>query len=94
MNFNTFAGRNDNVHGDEGYRDYLGPEAIDVIDVVLAIEAETGTHDGTHYYHWCKRVAESDEIIEIIKKIVKNRHNPAFAELINDVEAAIEGWLP
>ena len=94
MNFNTWPGRNDHIHGDEHYRDHLGAEAIDYIDVLHAIEASTGTHDGMHYYHWCQRIAESDEMTEIIKHIVKNRKNPAFAELINNVELAIEGWLP
>jgi hypothetical protein len=94
MHISHESGRNDNVHGDEQYRDYLGPEAIDYIDVLLAIDAGTGTHDGMHYYHWCQRIAESDEMTEIIKHIVKNRKNPAFAELINNIELAIEGWLP
>ncbi len=94
MHISHESGRYDHLHGDEEYRDYLGPEAIDYIDVLLAIEAETGTHDGMHYYHWCTRIAESDEMTEIIKHIVKNRKNPAFAELINNVELAIEGWLP
>jgi len=91
MNFNTFEGRNDHIHGDEGYRD---AEAIDVIDVLFAIDAETGTADGRHHYYWCQRIAESDEMTDIIKHIVKNRHKPEFAELINLVELGIEGWLP
>lgn len=94
MRVHENTGRNDHIHGDEEYREHLGAESVDVIDVILAIDAETGTHDNMHYYHWCRRVAESDEIIDIIKRIVKNRRNPAYAELINDVEAAIEGWLP
>jgi hypothetical protein len=94
MNFNTFPGRNDHIHGDEDYRDNLGAEAIDYIDVLHAIEAGTSTPDGMHYYHWCTRIAESEEMTEIIKHIVKNRKNPAFAELINNIELAIEGWLP
>ena len=94
MHISPESGRNDHIHGDEQYRDHLGAEAVDYIDVLHAIEAETSTSDGMHYYHWCQRIAECDEYLEIIKRIVKNRHNPAYAELINDVEAAIEGWLP
>jgi hypothetical protein len=29
-----------------------------------------------------------------MQRIIKDRHNPAFAEIMNDIEAAIEGWLP
>lgn len=93
MNFNTWPGLNDRIHGDE-YREHLGAEAIDYIDVLRAIETSTSTNDGMSYYEWCQRIAECDEFVEIIKRIVKNRHNPAYAELINDVESAIEGWLP
>ena len=94
MHISPESGRNDHIHGDENYRDHLGAEAIDYIDVLHAIEAGTSTPDGMHYYHWCTRIAESDEMTEIIKHIVKNRKNPAFAELINNIELAIEGWLP
>lgn len=87
------AGRYDHIHGDE-YREHLGAEAIDLFDVLFAIEGGTSTNDGMSYYEWCRRIAECDEYIDIIQRIVKNRHNPAYAELINDVEAAIEGWLP
>jgi hypothetical protein len=91
MNFNTFAGRNDNVHGDENYRD---AERVDLYDVIFAIEKGTSTHDGISHHEWISRICEGDEITTIMQHIIKNRHNPAFAELINDVEAAIEGWLP
>jgi hypothetical protein len=94
MHISHESGRYDHLHGDEEYRDHLGAEAIDYIDVLRAIEAETGTHDGMHYYHWCQRIAESDEMTTIIKHIVKNRHKPEFAEIMNEIELAIEGWLP
>ena len=94
MNFNTWPGSNDHIHGDEDYRDHLGAEDIDYIDVLNSIESQTSKQYGMHYYHCCTRIAESDEMTEIIKHIVKNRKNPAFAELINNIELAIEGWLP
>ena len=93
MNFNNWPGRNDGVHGDEHYRDHLGAEAIDFIDVLRAIEASTGTHDGTYYHEWITRICAGDEITTIIKHIVKNRHKPEFAELMTEIELAIEGWL-
>ena len=87
------SGRNDNIHGDEQYRDNLGAEAVDLYDVIFAIEAGTSTHDGHSLHDWIKRICEGDEITTIIRHIVKNRHNPAFAEIMNEIEIAVEGWL-
>ena len=90
MNFNTFPGRHDHVHGDEDYQD---AEAIDLYDVIFAIEKGTSTQDGTSHHEWIKRICQGDEITNIIKHIIKNRHNHAFAEIMNAVESAIEGYL-
>jgi hypothetical protein len=87
------SGRNDNIHGDEQYREHLGAEAVDLYDVIFAIEKGASTHDGHSYHDWIKRICEGDEITIIMQEIIKNRANPAFAEIMNQVEAAIEGWL-
>jgi hypothetical protein len=88
------AGRNDHIHGDEEYRDHLGAEAVDLYDVIFAIEKGASTHDGMSHHEWIGRICEGDEITSIMQRIIKDRHNPAFAEIMNDIEAAIEGWLP
>jgi hypothetical protein len=86
------AGSNDHIHGDERYYKRQTP-AVDMYDVIWAIESDTGTHDGMSHYEWTKRICEGDEIFKIMQLIVKNRRNPAFAEIMNEVETAIEGWL-
>jgi hypothetical protein len=87
------AGRNDNIHGDEQYRDHLGAEAVDLYDVIFAIEKGASTHDGMSHHEWIGRICEGDEITTIMQHIIKNRKNPAFAEIMNEIEIAIDGWL-
>jgi hypothetical protein len=87
------SGRNDNIHGDEEYREHLGAEKVDLYDVIFAIEKGTSTHDGHSHHDWIKRICEGDEITIIIRHIVKNRNNRAFAEVMNKIETAVEGWL-
>lgn len=88
------SGRNDNIYGDEEYyRDNLGVEAVDVYDVIFAIDAGTSTQDGISHHEWIRRICEGDEITKIMQHIIKNRHNPAFAEIMNEIETAVEGWL-
>jgi hypothetical protein len=93
MYANPEAGRNDNIHGDEQYRDHLGAEAVDLYDVIFAIEKGASTHDGMSHHEWIGRICEGDEITKIMQHIIKNRNNPAFAEIMNEIETAIEGWL-
>ena len=93
MYANPEAGRNDNIHGDEQYRDHLGAEAVDLYDVIFAIEKGASTHDGMSHHEWIGRICEGDEITTIMQHIIKNRKNPALAEIMNEIEIAIEGWL-
>jgi hypothetical protein len=93
MYANPEAGRNDNIHGDEQYRDHLGAEAVDLYDVIFAIEKGASTHDGMSHHEWIGRICEGDEITTIMQHIIKNRNNPAFAEIMNEIEIAIDGWL-
>ena len=94
MNISPESGRNDNIHGDEQYyRDDLGVEAVDLYDVIFAIDAGTSTQDGISHHEWTNRICQGDEITKIMQHIIKNRHNPAFAEIMNEIETAIDGWL-
>jgi hypothetical protein len=94
MHISPESGRYDHLHGDEEYRDYLGPEALDIYDVIFAIEKGGSTTDGTSHHEWIHHICAGDEITTIMQHIIKNRHNPAFAEIMNEIELAIEGWLP
>jgi len=86
------AGRNDHIHGDE-YREHLGAEKVDLFDVIFAIRDGASTHDGMSHHEWIRKICDGDEITTIIRHIVKNRHKPEFAELMNEIEIAVEGWL-
>ena len=87
------SGRNDNIHGDEEYREHLGAEKVDLYDVIFAIRDGASTHDGMSHHEWIGRICDGDEITTIMRHIIKNRANPAFAEIMNEIEIAIEGWL-
>ena len=83
-------GRHDHIHGDEDYQD---AEAIDLYDVIHCIEKGTSTAELTSHHEWIKRICDTDQITMIMQEIIKNRHKPEFAEIMNNVEAAIEGYL-
>ena len=87
------SGRNDNIHGDEQYREHLGAERVDLYDVIFAIRDGASTHDGMSHHEWIQRICAGDEITTIMQHIIKNRHNPAFSEIMNEIDIAIEGWL-
>ena len=84
-------GRFDHTHGDEDY--HLGEEPVDMYDVIYAIERGTSTTDGISHHEWITRICSGDEITTIMRYIVKHRHDYAFAEITNQIESAIEGWL-
>jgi hypothetical protein len=90
-NFNAWPGLNDHIHGDENYQD---PETIDIYDVIFAIEKGGSTTDGTSYHEWIHHICAGDEITNIMQHIINNRHKPEFAEIMNEIELAISGWLP
>lgn len=83
------AGRNDHIHGDE----HTPADPIDMYDVIFAIERGTSTADGISYHEWINRICEGDEITKILKLIISKRHDYAYAEIMNEIETAIEGWL-
>jgi hypothetical protein len=84
------SGRNDHIHGDENYRD---AEPVDLYDVIFAIRDSTSTQDGLSHHDWIRRICDGDEITKIMQHIINNRHKHEFAEIMNEIEAAIEGWL-
>ena len=86
------AGRNDHIHGDENYN-ADDSEPVDLYDVIWAIQDGRSTSDGISHHEWIQRICAGDEITTIMRYITKNRHNPAFAEIMNEIETAIEGWL-
>ena len=89
MNFNTFPGRYDDVHGDEDYYDYLGAIKDQNVDDVLKIIAD----NDSGAYDWIKLLAQSDALYHLAIILAKGRDKPEYRELIAALKIEIEGWL-
>lgn len=89
MNFNTFPGRNDDVHGDEHYYDYLGAIKDQNVDDVLKIIAD----NDSGAYDWIKLLADTDALYHLVVIISKGRNKPEYKELLEALKTEIEGWL-
>jgi hypothetical protein len=88
---NNFPGRNDNVHGDEQYLT-ARPEitADDILEVIAVNGADAC---GVTAREWIKQLAATDALYHLLVIVSKNRHNPAFNQLIDAVKTEIEGFL-
>ena len=86
MNFNTFAGRNDNVHGDEHY--FIDIPAIDSNQVLKVI-----ADNDANSYDWIKRLGRTDALYHLSIIIAKGRDKPEYRELVEALKLEIEGWL-
>jgi hypothetical protein len=89
MNFNTFPGRNDNVHGDEHYYDYLGAVKEQTGDDVIKIIA-TG---GSDSYDWIKLLQEGDIFYHLVIILCKGKDKPEYREMLKELKIEIEGWI-
>lgn len=89
MNFNTFPGRNDDVHGDEEYYTYIDElKNANVDDVVKTI-----ANGGSDAYEWLKLLAQTDALYHLTIIITKGRDKPEYRELLEALKTEIEGWL-
>ena len=89
MNFNTFPGRNDDIHGDEHYYDYLGAIKDQNVDDVLKIIAD----NDSGAYDWIKLLADTDALYHLAIILAKGRNKPEYRELLEALKTEIEGWL-
>lgn len=62
-------------------------------DVMNVIQHRGIDKDGLHWLDWYQRIADGDALFNITMKLLKNRHDPKYADLIDEIEAEIEGWL-
>jgi hypothetical protein len=62
----------------------------DVMDVIQFCGIDK---DGLHWMDWYKRIQSGDALYNITMILVRNRKDPQFAELIDQLDAEIEGWL-
>ncbi len=89
MNFNTFPGRNDGIHGDEHYYDYLGAVKDQTVDDVIKIIASGGSDS----YDWIKLLQEGDIFYHLVVILAKGRDKPEYREMLKELKIEIEGWL-
>lgn len=62
-------------------------------DVMNVIQFHGIDKDGLDWLSWYKRIASGDALHNIVMILVRNRQDPKYAELVNELEAEIEGWL-
>ena len=70
--------------------DIYTKDANDVMDV---IQFHGIDKDGLDWLSWYKRIASGDALHNIVMVLVRNRTDPKYKELIEELEAEIEGWL-
>ena len=63
----------------------------DVMDVLQFCGIDK---DGMHWMDWYNRIKTGDAFYNITMILLRDRKNPHFAELIDQLDAEIEGWLP
>jgi hypothetical protein len=77
---------------DDDERFNLNTNTVD--DVMDVIQFSGIDKDGLHWMDWYKRIQSGDALYNITMILVRNRKDPHFAELIDQLDAEIEGWLP
>lgn len=89
MHISPESGRNDSIHGDEHYYDYLSAIEDQTTDDVLEIIAT----NSTGAYDWIKLLSESDALYHLVVILSKGRNKPEYAELLDALKNEIKGWL-
>lgn len=89
MNFNTWPGRYDDVHGDEHYYDYLSAVKDQTVDDVVTIIAD----NDTGAYDWIKLLADTDALYHLVVIVSKGRNKPEYKELLEALKTEIEGFI-
>jgi hypothetical protein len=62
-------------------------------DVMSVIQHHGIDDDGLTWLDWFKRIQGGDALHNIVMILVRNRTDPKYKELIEELEAEIEGWL-
>jgi len=62
-------------------------------DVMNVIQHRGIDDDGLTWLDWYKRIQSGDALHNIVMILVRNRKDQKYAELIDELEAEIEGWL-
>ncbi len=63
-------------------------------DVMASIATETTDKDGVSTGDWIERLVNADDFVyDLVVEIARNRHNPAFKDLVFNMEAVIDAAL-
>ena len=89
MHISPESGRNDNVHGDEHYYDYLGAVKDQNVDDVI----KTIASGGSGAYDWIKLLQEGDIFYHLVVILCKNKNKPEYSEMLKELKIEIEGWI-
>jgi calcineurin-like phosphoesterase family protein len=83
------SGRNDHIHGDEHYYDYLSAVKDQTVDDVVTIIAD----NGSGAYDWIKLLADTDALYHLVVIVSKGRNKPEYKELLEALKTEIEGFV-
>jgi len=76
---------------DDDERFNLNTQTAD--EVMDVIEHSGIDQDGLHWLDWFERIEGGDALYNIVMILVKNRKEAKYKELVEELEAEIEGWL-
>lgn len=82
VNFEDMPGATDWQHS--------GQSANEIMNVLAN---RTLDDDGLSWVEWHKRLESGDALYNIVQKLTQNRNDPRYKELVEEIEAEIEGWL-
>ena len=89
MNFNTWPGSNDHIHGDEEYYTYIDElKNANVDDVIKTI-----ANGGSGSYDWIKLLDGTDAFYHLVIILCKGRDKPEYREMMKALKIEIEGFL-
>ena len=88
MNFNTWPGRYDSIHGDEDYQDYKSELRQQSTDDLMCLIADNGPDAS----YWIKELAGTDALFHLVVIITKGRNKPEYRELVEALKIELEGF--
>lgn len=69
---------------------HSGQSADEVMNVLAD---RTLDEDGLSWLEWHKRLEKGDALHAIVQKLMQNRKDQRYTDLVEEIEAEIEAWL-
>jgi len=86
MNFNTWPGSYDDVHGDEDYQNEINEQSTDDLMSLIA-------DNGPDASYWIKELADTDALFHLVVIITKGRNKPEYRELVEALKTELKGFI-